>query len=306
MFRIGGNHLVDNGFNRTRIGDLFQAVFFDNISRVAFPIDHALEDILRNLAGNDFTSDQVDQAAELDRGYRRFRKLQFGLVEIAEQFLCDPVRRELGIAPFGNRLIEICALGISGQHTGIIARQAIVDLKPRAFLVWQFRQVDPNAFNERIINFQRQQVGVGEIAVIMRILFRSHAAGLALVRIIKAGFLIDRATALENFDLAARFELNRRLDEAKRVHVLDLAAGAEFAKIAGFAKLLIGAGFAHRDVHICAQVALLHVPVAGAERDDDGFELFHIGGGFKRRSNIRLGDDFHQRDPGTIEIHIGR
>ena len=59
-------------------------------------------------------------------------------------------------------------------------------------------------------------------------------------------------------DLPARLDLDRLPDEANGIDVLDLAARAELL-----------ARTPHRDVHVGAQVALLHIAVAGAERPQD-------------------------------------
>ena len=85
--------------------------------------------------------------------------------------------------------------------------------------------------------------------------------------------------------------LDRHADEADRVDVLDLAARAEpFA------------GPAHRHVDVGAQVALLHVAVAGAEITQDGAQLGEEGLGLLGGAQVGLGDDLHQRDAGAVEI----
>ena len=77
------------------------------------------------------------------------------------------------------------------------------------------------------VELERQQVGVGEVAVVVRLFLRAHRPGLALVRVVEPGLLLDRAAVLEDGDLAAGLVLDRLRDEAHRVHVLDLAARAE-------------------------------------------------------------------------------
>ena len=84
-----------------------------------------------------------------------------------------------------------------------------------------------------LVEFERQKVRIGEIAVVVRLFLRAHGAGLALAGIEQARLLIDRAAILDDADLPARLVLDRLADEADRVDVLDLAAGAEFAPRAG-------------------------------------------------------------------------
>ena len=61
-------------------------------------------------------------------------------------------------------------------------------------------------------------------------------------------------------------------------------------------------GAAHRDVDVGAQVALLHVAVAGADVAQDGAQLADIGLGLLGRAHVGLGDDLHQADPGAVEV----
>ena len=58
--------------------------------------------------------------------------------------------------------------------------------------------VDPG-----LLDLQRQQVGVGEIAVVMRLFLGAHRPGFALVGIVEPGFLHDVAAVFQNGDLAA-------------------------------------------------------------------------------------------------------
>ena len=69
-----------------------------------------------------------------------------------------------------------------------------------------------SAFSSVDIGFaelQRQQIGIREIAVVVRLFLGAHRAGLALVRIEQPGFLVDRAAVLEDFDLAPRLVFDR-------------------------------------------------------------------------------------------------
>ena len=65
------------------------------------------------------------------------------------------------------------------------------------------------------------------------------------------------------------------------------------------------AGLAHRDVDVGAQVALLHVAVAGAEIAQDGAQLGHVGLGLLGRAHVGLGHDLHQRHARAVEIDEG-
>ena len=96
----------------------------------------------------------------------------------------------------------------------------------------------------------------------MRFLLAAHGARLAFDRVEQPRFLIDRAAVLDDIDLATRLHLDRLADEADGVDVLNLAARPEFV-----------AGLAHRDIHVSAQVALLHVGVGRSQITQDGAQL---------------------------------
>jgi hypothetical protein len=129
------------------------------------------------------------------------------------------------------------------MHAGVVFLEAVVLHKAGALLVWQFGQFGPDAFDVLAGEFERQQVGIGEVAVIVRLFLRAHGARLVLVGVVQAGFLIDLAAVLKDIDLAAGFVFGRHLDEAERVDVLDLAARAEMAfEVAGFLVVIVAAG----------------------------------------------------------------
>src|SRR5690606_39911454 len=100
---------------------------------------------------------------------------------------------------------------------------------------------------------------IWEVAIVHRLCLRAHRAGLAGARVVEAGLLVDHAAVLEDLDLASRLVVDRLGDEAERVDVLDLAARAEVAEVAGGAELLVAPLAADGDVDVGAQVALLQI-----------------------------------------------
>ncbi len=128
----------------------------------------------------------------------------------------------------------------------------------------------------------------------MRLFLGAHRACFALVGIETAGLLLDPPALLDDLDLAPRLVLDRLADEVDRVHVLDFAARAERR-----------ARLAHGHVDVGAQIALLHVAVAGAEIAQDRAQLCHIGLGLLGIADVRFRDNLHQRDAAAIEIDKG-
>ena len=79
------------------------------------------------------------------------------------------------------------------------------------------------------IDLDRQQVRVGEIAVVVGLFLGTHGAGFLLLRVEQARLLHHLATALDDQDLALDLVVDRLLDEAEGIDVLQLGAGAELA-----------------------------------------------------------------------------
>jgi hypothetical protein len=77
------------------------------------------------------------------------------------------------------------------------------------------------------------------------------------------------------------------------------------ARVARLDEPLVGAGAADRDVDVRAQVAVLHVAVAGAEIAQDLAQLGDIGRGLLRPPDVGARDDLHQRHAGAVEVHEG-
>ncbi len=145
------------------------------------------------------------------------------------------------------------------------------------------------------IEHHGQQVGAGEVAIVVGLLLGAHAAGLVTLGIIEARLLDHLVAILDQLDLALHLELDGALHEAEGVDVLDLGASAELGLAHG----------AHRDVDVAAHRALGHVAVADAEIGDDGVDRLEVGGRLLGTAHVRLGDDLQQRRAGTVEVDAG-
>ena len=116
----------------------------------------------------------------------------------------------------------------------------------------------------------------------MRLLLGAHRARLAARRIEEPRLLLHFAAVLDERNLSARLGLDRLSNEADGVDVLDLASRAERSP-----------GAAHRDIDVSAQIALLHVPVAGADIAQEGAQFSDTGLGLLGGAHVGLGDDLH-------------
>ncbi len=88
------------------------------------------------------------------------------------------------------------------------------------------------------------------------------------------------------------FGVDRLLDKAEGVDVLDLAAGAELGLTLG----------AHGDVAVAAQGSFGHVAVTDAEVTHQRVNGLGVGDRFLGAAHVRLGDDLQQRGAGAVEV----
>ena len=124
---------------------------------------------------------------------------------------------------------------------------------------------------------------------------RPHGACLAAAGVVEPGLLHHLAAAVIDRHLPLGLVLDRLHHEADGIDVLDLGARAQ----------PILAHRPHRDIDVATHRALLHVAVAGAEIAHDGAQLPQVSAGLLRAADVRLGDDFHQRHAGPVEIDEG-
>jgi hypothetical protein len=143
-------------------------------------------------------------------------------------------------------------------------------------------------------DFQRQQVGIGEVAVVVGVFLAAHGAGFAAVGVEQYRGLADGAAFADFVDLPLHLEVDRLLHEAEGVEVLDLAPRAQRL-----------AGAAHRDVGIAAEAAFLHVAVADADPLHQRVQGAGVGHGFGAGAHVGFGDDFQQRRAGAVEVDAG-
>src|SRR5256886_7222143 len=276
---------------RSEIGHLRHAACRHDRLRIAAFAPTDLEQILGNLARNGAGRDQIENCAELRGRHRGGRNVLALFIESTRELVDNPVGGGLRVAALCNRFEEVGRLPLGNQNAGVVAGEAVIACETRLLLVGQFRKVPRELVDVVGRKLDRQQIGIGTVTIVVRFLFVAHGARLALVRIEQTRLLLNFTPVLQNFDLTPRLVFDRLTDETDRVDVLDFAARAE-RRI----------GLAHRYVHVGAQVALLHIAIAGAEIAQDGTQLRDIGLGLLGRAHVRLRYDLHQRHARAIEV----
>ena len=144
---------------------------------------------------------------------------------------------------------------LGDQHRRIVRGQSVLPDQPFPDLVGEFRQRVPKSLDAGLGEAQRQEVGVREVAIVVRILLAPHGAGLVTLRIVEARLLTHGLASFDDAHLTAGLDLDRPHQEAHGVEVLEFAPGSK-----GRARS------PHRHVRIGPQRPLFHVAIATADR----------------------------------------
>ena len=168
----------------------------------------------------------------------------------------------------------------------------MVATETRGLFVWQFRQHRTHGGDVALRNSEREQVRVGEVAVVVRFFLRAHGARFVARGVVQACFLHHLATRFDQFDLTTDFVLDGLFHETEGVDVLELRTRAE---------LFLAHG-AHGNVGVAAEGTFLHVAVANLQVPHERVDFLEIGHGFFRGAHVRLGDNFQQRRAGTVQV----
>ena len=138
---------------------------------------------------------------------------------------------------------------------------------------------------------ERDEVGLGEVAVVVGVLLHPEGAGAAGGLVPVAGLLADGLARLEQVDLAERLVVDGPAERAQRVEVLDLAAGAPGL-----------AGAVDRHVGVDPHRPLLHLGVGHAGGQEDRAQLDGVLLGLLGGAHVGLGHDLDQRDAGAVVV----
>src|SRR5690606_28205511 len=145
----------------------------------------------------------------------------------------------------------------------------------------------------------RDQVGVGEVAVVLRLLLAPPRGGGAGVLVEVPGLLHHAPARGQHPALAFDLVAYGTLDRAQRVDVLGLGPGPP----------LRGAARHQRDVDVAAQRALLHAHVGDAEGADQVAQFADVGAGHQGGQVAGvldgLGDDLQQRNTRAVVVDGG-
>ena len=236
-----------------------------------------------------YAADQRGQRARADRALGD--RLALG-VEPARELAHQPVRDQLWRAAAVTRgFVEARESQALRHHRSVVHGQAVLLLEAQRHRRRQLGQGGANRFDPVGRDHQRRQVGVGEVAVVVRVFLAAHGPGLAGVRVEQHRGLADRQAVFDLVDLPVDLEVDRLRHVAERVQVLDLAPGAQRR-----------AGAPHRNVGVASEAAFLHVAVADPQPHHQHMQGAGVLHSLCRRSHVRLGDDLEQRRAGAVQV----
>ena len=138
----------------------------------------------------------------------------------------------------------------------------------------------------------RHEVGLGEVAVVVRLLLRAPRRQRPGRHVEVVRVLLDLAARLPHADLAGDLRLDATGDVRERVHVLDLAARPQLVRARG----------AHRDVRVDPERALLHLRVRDAELDDRLPQQLEEALRLLGRVDVGCRDDLDERRAAAVVV----
>ena len=136
------------------------------------------------------------------------------------------------------------------------------------------------------------EIRLGEVPVVVGLLFRAACGERARPDVEVVGVLLDLGAGLPDSHLPRNLCVDPACDVRERVHVLDLAPGAQ----------LVGARRAHGDVGVDAERALLHLRVRDPELDDRLPEELEEPLRLLRGVDVGRGDDLDERRPAAVVV----
>ena len=156
----------------------------------------------------------------------------------------------------------------------------------------QLRHPGPDAFAHRAVGRHGHEVGLGEVAVVVRLFLCAHRVGDAGVFVPVARLLHDALAGIQQRALPLDLVFECPADRTDRVHVLDLDLGAE----------RLGALRAQRHVGVDAERALFHLHVGDADRLQDAAQLVHVGARLLRAAKVGPAHDLHEGDARPVVV----
>ena len=224
------------------------------------------------------------------------------VVEFSQQRIGDPRGRHVGVEAVGHALVEVRHLPGGGELSGFRRREAVLLAESLAAGVGQFRDLD---LLGPLRDPEHGQVGLGEVAVVLLLLLRTHRERDPFALVPVTGLLFHGLPTLERVLLPARLVGQRLLRPSVARDVLDLRPVRRRECLgpnrAVGCDLLVGH---QRDVGVDPERAVARA-VEDPEVFEDLREFGEEGPDLVRAPEVGFGDDLHQGDPGAVVVDAG-
>ena len=200
-----------------------------------------------------------------------------------------------GFGKFGGEFEAVGEGAVGGDGGGVLGGEAVVDGEAGASGFGEFGHGGEDVALPGFAYDQRREIGFGEVAVVVSLLFAAHGEGAAFGVVPEAGFLDDSAAVFDDTDLAFDLVLEGGADVAEAINVFYFGLGAE----------LFGAFEHDADIGVAAEGAFFHVAVGDAGVEEDFLEAGEVFEGFIRGAEVGFGDDFNERGAAAVEVNVG-
>ena len=178
------------------------------------------------------------------------------------------------------------------QNLSICLGQTIVFHVAFHTLIWQFRQHIPNGIQHFICKVDLQNIRFREIPIVMCVFLASHGRSFALVFIKTTGFLHNFFAGIQQSGLPLDLIIDGTGNRFQRVHVFDLCTSTQFPILRTH----------NRNIDIAAERTFFHFTVTDTSVLQQEHNLFNESLRFFCGRNIRLCNDFYQRDTTTVVV----
>ncbi len=179
---------IDHRLNRRTVGNLLQAACRDDLIRAALARPQGVEHLFGEFVGQRVVlhpNQQTGQPRRRDRAIPQRHPLS---IKLRRQRARNPVGREFRIGGGAQRRqhrFKIVRNGlVAGQNRRIVGAQSIGCLIALGLGIGQFGQSRTPCRQGGLIQHHRQQIRIGEIAVIIGGFFGAHQTGFIPIRVI--------------------------------------------------------------------------------------------------------------------------
>ncbi len=195
---MGRDDLPRERPKRRFVVDRHEAMALDQLRRSRGILNHQLEELLRDLPRDCSLPDHPDHVAETVGSDRELLDREPVLVPDGVDLGHDPVRGELGLPRSRHDLLVVGGerSGV-GEHLRVVFGNLLLAHQALPELVRELWNSPADRLDPLPRQIEREQVGLREVPVVMRLLLAAHRLGDAALRAPEERFLHDAPAGLE-------------------------------------------------------------------------------------------------------------